>query len=670
VNYTNRPRTVEAWDNEGGLGPPGAVWLENKQAWNFTLYSRHARGVTLLLYGATNFVQPVFELQLDPLQNKTARIWHCLVQQNSAPAAQYYAYRVHGPWDPKNGHRFDSDKVLFDPYAEELFFPSDFSHEAARQPGRNDGRAVLGVLPRYTPEFDWGDQPAPRHTHDAIVYELHVKGFTARANSGVAKWKRGTFLGLIEKIPYLTELGVTVIELLPVHQFDPQEGNYWGYMTLSFFAPHHAYAVRDGVDEFRQMVQAFHQAGIEVWLDVVYNHTAECDASGPTYSFRGIDNHSYYLSVKSGSYLDYSGCGNTTRCAHPMVRALVLRSVEHWAQRMGVDGFRFDLASVFARNEDGSLNTDSPAIAIEMSAAAIMFDLRLVAEAWDIDAYLLGKSFPGLAWRQWNGRFRDDIRSFVKGDAGMAGALMQRLYGSDDLFPDGPGDVCRPYQSVNYITAHDGFCLYDLVAYNQKHNEANGHDNRDGATNNLSWNCGWEGDDGTPSEVMALRRQQVKNFFTLLMLANGTPMFCAGDEFLNTQVGNNNPYNQDNETTWLDWSLLEKNRDIFRFFQHMIAFRKARPWIARSRYWRADVHWYGATGPVDFASHTLAYCLHGERDLYVMINSFWQPVVFHIQEGEDWTRIVDTNRHDLVQEPVSSKRYELAPRSVVVLEST
>ena len=662
-------RAVESWDQEGGLGPPGAIWLEAEQAWNFTLYSRHASSVTLLFYGATDFVNPIYELQLDPLRNKTARIWHCLVPQKSAPAARYYAYRVEGPRDRQSGHRFDSDKVVFDPYAEQLFFPPDFSREAARRPGRNDGRAILGVLPRAQPECDWRTHTPPRHTHDAVVYELHVKGFTARENSGVAKEKRGTFLGLIDKIPYLQELGVTVVELMPVHQFDPQENNYWGYMTLSFFAPHQGYAVRDAVTEFRHLVQAFHGAGIEVWLDVVYNHTCEGDATGPTYSYRGIDNHSYYLSAPTGRYLDFTGCGNTTRCAHPLVRLLVLRSVQHWA-RMGVDGFRFDLASVFARGEDGSINTESPAMAIELSAAALVFNLRLVAEAWDVDAYLLGRSFPGLAWRQWNGQFRDDVRSFVKGDPGMVGPLMRRLYGSDDLFPDGPGDVYRAFQSVNYVTAHDGFCLYDLVSYNQKHNETNGHANRDGPNDNRSWNCGWEGDDGAPPEVLALRRQQVKNFFTLLMLANGTPMFCAGDEFLNTQRGNNNPYNQDNETTWLDWSLLEKNGDLFRFFQYLIAFRKDRPWIGRSRHWREDVHWYGATGAVDLGweSRTLAYCLHGDTELYVMISAFWEPVCFRMQEGRNWRRVVDTSRQELVEEQVKSLDYQVAPRSVVVLE--
>lgn len=669
LNYFSNIRTVEAWDREGGLGPPGATWLEVEQAWNFALYSRHARGVTLLLYGDSDFVQPVFELQFDPLENKTARIWHCLVEQKSAPAARYYAYRVQGPWNPSIGHRYDASKILFDPYAEELFFPPDFSREAAKQPGCNDGRAVLGVLPRHAQPFDWGTSSPARHTHDAVVYELHVKGLTARDNSGVTKENRGKFLGVVEKIPYLKELGVTVVELLPVQQFDPHEGNYWGYMTLSFFAPHQDYAVRDGVAEFRQMMRAFHEAGIEVWMDVVYNHTCEGDTTGPTYSYRGMDDGSYYLLDKKGGYRNYSGCGNTTNCAHPIVRALVLRSVQHWAQRMGVDGFRFDLASIFARNEDGSINTESPPIALEMSAAGLEFNLRLIAEAWDIDAYLLGKSFPGLAWRQWNGKFRDDVRSFVKGDPGMVGALMQRLYGSDDLFPDGPGDVCRPYQSVNYITAHDGFCLYDLVSYNDKHNAANGHGNSDGPNDNRSWNCGWEGDNLAPLEVLALRKQQVRNFFTLLMLANGTPMFCAGDEFLNTQRGNNNPYNQDNETTWVDWSLLERNRDMFRFFQHMIAFRKARPWIGRSRYWRDDVRWYGVEGPVDLNSHSLAYWLHGERNLYVMINAFWAPVVFQIQEGKDWMRLVDTSRDDVVAEPISSITYKMAPRSVAVLES-
>jgi isoamylase len=673
---------VGPWQRgEGNPSPLGATWIESEQAWNFALFSRHASSVTLLLYG-DDVANPVSQLKLHPIENKSSAIWHYFVKESSAPGAKYYAWRVEGPRNPVNGHRFDPEKILLDPVAEAVHFPKEFSREAASKPGPNEGRAPLSVLPRSTQPFDWKDTPQPRHTHDTIVYELHVKGFTARPNSGVAPEKRGTFLGLIEKIPYLKELGVTVVELLPVHQFDPQEGNYWGYMTLNFFAPHLDYAIEEPLREFQEMIRAFHQAGIQVWLDVVYNHTAEGDQNGPTYSFRGIDNTNYYLLQSDGSYRNDSGCGNTTRCAHPIMRALVLRSLRRWATEMRVDGFRFDLASVFARDKHGNVDTDQPALVHEIGALGAQLDVRLVAEAWDIAAYLLGQSFPGLAWRQWNGQFRDDLRSFVKGDAGKVGALMTRLYGSDDLFPDRSGDIYHPYQSVNFLTAHDGFCLYDLVAYNHKHNEANGHNNTDGCNDNLSWNCGWEGDENAPAEVLELRRRQVKNFCALLMLANGTPMFCAGDEFLNTQRGNNNPYNQDNETTWLDWSRLEQNSEIFRFFQRMIAFRKSRRMIGRSRFWREDLQWYGPEGESDLGpeSRSLAYRLRGaqfgEGDLYVMISAGHQPLRFHIQEGvaKEWHRILDTSLRspEDFAEPgqeheLTSLDYEVGPRSVVVL---
>lgn len=637
--------------------------------------------MTVLLYG-DDTTHPVLQYRLDPLCNKTGPIWHCRVPDASAPGARYYAWRVEGPSDPANGHRFDAEKVLLDPFAGAIHFPKDFSRDAASKPGPNDGRAPLGVLPRAPEPFDWDGAPRPRHEHDAIVYELHVKGFTARSNSGVTPQHRGTFLGLIEKIPYLQELGVTVVELLPVHQFDPKEGNYWGYMTLNFFAPHQGYSVTDGQREFQEMVRAFHQAGIEVWLDVVYNHTAEGDQGGPTYSMRGIDNTSYYLVQADGNYRNDSGCGNTTRCAHPIVRVLVLRSLKHWAEKMGVDGFRFDLASVFARDLVGNVDTGMPAIVHEIGAVAGRLDVSLVAEAWDIGAYLLGRGFPGVTWRQWNGQFRDDLRAFVKGDPGKVGALMARLYGSSDLFPDAGADVYHAYQSVNFLTAHDGFCLYDLVAYNQKHNEGNGHNNGDGCDNNVSWNCGWEGDANAPAEVLALRRRQVKNFFALLMLANGTPMFCAGDEFLNTQGGNNNPYNQDNETTWLDWDRLEPNREVFRFFQQMIAFRKSRRMLGRSRFWREDIRWYGVAGEPDLTheSRCLAWRLRGsafgEPDIYGMVNAHHDPVSFRIQEGNpnDWRRVVDTSLaspNDIAnpgaESPLASLDYQLGPRSVVVL---
>ena len=677
--------TSDEWQRvEGGPWPLGASWVESEQAYNFALYSRSATSVTLLFYNESDPAKPVCVHPFDPVRNKTGMIWHCRLPEKDLGGATLYAYRVDGPNDPLAGHRFDPRKVLLDPFSRSVYFPPGFSRAAASKPGPTDGKAPLGRLLKSRSVTRPDAASRPRHTYDLIVYELHVKGFTARSNSGVSPEKRGTFAGLAEKIPYLKDLGITAVELLPVHQFDPREGNYWGYMTLNFFSPHRDYASGDPFREFRTMVDAFHAAGIEVWLDVVYNHTSEAGANGPTYSYRGIDNTSYYITRRdNGEYIDHTGCGHTMNCAHQAVRALVLSSLHHWTTRMAVDGFRFDLASIFTRTLDGSVNTVDPPLVAEIGLLGYLGEVRLIAEAWDIGSYLLGRSFPGLMWRQWNGQFRDDVRAFVKGDQGMVGALMQRLYGSDDLFPEGPREVYRPYQSVNFITAHDGFCLYDLVAYNEKHNEANGHGNTDGTNENLSWNCGREGDADVPQEVLALRKRQIKNFFCLLMLSNGTPMFCAGDEFMNTQQGNNNPYNQDNEITWLDWDRLEKNRDMFRFFRGMIEFRKAHPSIGRARYWRNDVRWYGTDGEADLSpeSRSLAYFLRGEElgdsDLYVMINSFWEDLDFSVQIGREgeWLRVADTgieSPDDIAEPgsgyPVSSLRYRVKARSIVVLE--
>ena len=673
---------LDPWEAQEGVPWPfGATWVSSLGAYNFALYSRHATAVTLLFYTREDPVTPVHVYRLHPRRNKTGRVWHCIVPLADLRNAVLYAYRVEGPVDPAQGHRYDPGKILLDPFAHEVFFPPGYDRAACCRPGPTDGRAPLGVLPVPRPEFDWGSIPAPRRTHDAIVYELHVKGFTARANSGVTPARRGTFAGLIEKIPYLVELGITVVELMPVHQYDPQEGNYWGYMPLNFFAPHQGYAAGEPYEEFKTMVRAFHEAGIEVWIDVVYNHTSEGDERGPTYSLRGIDNRVYYLLDGANRYVNDSGTGNTLRCGASAVRVLVMASLLHWAREMRVDGFRFDLASILARHFDGRLDLEDPATIGQISAFASEYDVRVVAEAWDISSNLLGRGFPGQTWRQWNGLFRDDVRAFVKGDPGMVGAMMRRLYGSDDLFPDTVSDGYRPFQSINFVTAHDGFTLYDLVSYNRKHNEANGHDNQDGTDANLSWNCGWEGDDGVPDEVLALRYRQVRNFCCLLMLANGTPMFVAGDEFLHTQHGNNNPYNQDNETTWLDWDRLGRHRDVFRFFQRMIAFRKAHRTIARSTFWREDVRWYGTQGDVDLGweSRAFAYFLRGidgGDDLYVMINAHWEAQTFVVQEGHasEWARAIDTSLpspHDIVdpghEVPLASPSYTVAPRSVVVL---
>jgi glycogen operon protein len=663
--------------------PLGVEWLHEEDAFNFALYSRHATGVTLLCYSEKAPARPVFEFRLQHPAHKTGSIWHCRIPAAELHGATLYTYRVEGPHEPDRGHRFDPQKVLLDPYAPSVFFPPQFSRQACARAGPTDGRAPLGRLPGKQAPAPVVEQ-GPRYScRDAIIYELHVKGFTARANSGVTAAKRGTFAGLTEKIPYLKDLGVTIVELLPVQQFDPQEGNYWGYMTLHFFSPHQQYAQGEAFEEFRAMMEAFHTAGIEVWLDVVYNHTTEGDQDGPTYSYRGIDNDSYYLLTDDlRHYVNDTGCGNTMRTGHPAGRVLVLESLRFWAQTMGVDGFRFDLASIFSRAADGTMGQHEPALVAEIGLLARLFNLRLVAEAWDISSYQLGRGFPGMAWAQWNGRFRDDVRAFVRGELGKVSALMTRLYGSNDLFPDDLHDTRRPHQSINFLTAHDGFCLYDLVAYDQKHNEANGHNNSDGTNDNLSWNCGWEGDANAPGEVLALRRQQAKNFAALLLLSNGIPMLVAGDEFLNTQCGNNNPYNQDNEITWLDWARLKQNSDIFRFFKLMIAFRKAHPSIGRPIFWREDVKWFGPGGPVDLGaeSRCLAYFLDGasigDDDLYVMINGHWEDQNFTVQTGQssEWRRVVDTARpspEDIVEpgeEPrLESASYPVRARSVVVL---
>jgi len=430
------------------------------------------------------------------------------------------------------------------------------------------------------------------------------------------------------------------------------------------------------------MVKAFHQAGIGVVLDVVYNHTCEGDHRGPIYSYKGFDSAGYYMmsSDAANPYANYSGTGNTLNFGQAHVRQMVMDSLRYWKKQMHIDGFRFDLASVFSRNEDGSLNWGHAPIFSEIAADPELGQLRLIAEPWDTGAYQLGRGFPGITWLQWNGRFRDDLRRFVKGDVGMVPDLMRRIYGSDDFFPDNRADAYHAYQSVNYVTSHDGFTLYDLVAYNQKRNWPNGNSNQDGTDDNHSWNCGHEGDEGAPAEVLALRRRQVRNFFCLLMLSNGTPMFRAGDEFLNTQFGNNNPYNQDNATGWLDWSQLQANQDIFRFIKNMIAFRKGHPALGRSRFWREDVAWYG-TGPradLSYDSRSLAFCLHGasqgDDDVYVMINAYWEGLEFHVQEGtaQEWMRIVDTalpSPGDFSEagDPLRTASYKVAARSVVVL---
>ncbi len=675
--------------DEGTPYPLGTTWIASQRAFNFALYSKHATSVRLLLYTRRDCARPRVALDLDPYRHKSGRVWHCRVPLATMRDCDYYAYVVDGP-DPEGPfeqHAFHPDKILFDPYAKCLVFPSDFDRAAAVGAGGNAGRAPLGHIEACDQAFDWGEDPRPRHESDAVIYELHVRGFTQHSSSGVSAAARGTFGGVVERIPYLRELGVNVIELMPVFQPDPQGDDVWGYMPMTFFAPHIGYASAPhrAVDEFRAMVKALHAADMEVVLDVVYNHTAEGDARGPVYSYKGLDNSTYYL-MQPGApmrYANYAGTGNSLNCTNRYVRKMILDSMRYWVHDMHVDGFRFDLASVFTRNPDGSLNVDEPPIFGDIASDPDFDGVRMIAEPWDAaGAYELGRSFPGVAWLQWNDRFRDDVRRFARGDAGTIGSIMTRLYGSDDLFPDDPLNAYHAYQSVNYVTCHDGFTLRDLVSYNRKRNQDNGHDNRDGPEENYSWNCGWEGDDGAPAAVRALRVRQAKFLVAILLLSNGTPMLRAGDEVFNSQGGNNNPYNQDNETSWIDWRGIDEFPDVFRFVQRMIAFRKAHPTLGRSRFWREDVRWYGADGRPDLraASRAIAVFLRGasqgDDDLYIMLNAGVAPAAFSVFEAgvAPWRRVVDTARptpHDIVDEhdapPVPAARYQVASRSAVVL---
>ncbi|QDV48372.1 glycogen debranching protein [Gimesia fumaroli] len=679
------------WESvEGSPYPLGVSWGDGKRAYNFAIYSKHAASVTLLLYKQDQWSRPVYQKSLDYLKNKSGPIWHCRVALEEAENAKFYAYQVGGPSPAAgfNWHTFDPEKILLDPYARAVFFPPDFDRSAAINPGSNAGRAPLGILLDPRACIDHSEPfKLPHHESDLVIYEMHVRGFTRDPSSEVDEEHRGTFRGVIDKIPYLQELGVTAVELMPVYQFDPDDGHYWGYMPLNFFSPHDGYS--SGTEpccqlvEFREMVESLHAAGIEVILDVVYNHTCEGNQLGPTYSFKGIDNSTYYMVTGDPNYTysNFSGTGNTLHTANRAVRRLLLESLRYWVREMHVDGFRFDLASVFTRNSDGSINTTDPPIFGQIAADADLAHVRLIGEPWDAGgAYQLGRNFPGTKWMQWNAAYRDTIQRFVRGEAGNVPDFMTRIYGSSDSFPDDLVHAYHPYQGINYVTSHDGFTLYDLVSFNHKNNWTNGHCNMDGH-DDFSWNCGWEGDDEVPVEVMQLRKQQVKNFFCLLMLSEGTPMFRMGDEFLQTQHGNSNPYNQDNETTWLDWQRLEDNHEIFRFFKMMIQFRRTHLSICRSRFWRNDIHWYGVKRMVDMSSesHSLAYCLHGssqhDNDLYVMINASSQTLKFGIHEGfaGQWMRVIDTSLdtpEDIVEKPsitLETPYYDVGSHSIAVL---
>jgi isoamylase len=673
---------------------------------NFALFSRHATRVRLEFYDAPEDGKPSRVVDLDPPSHRTGDIWHVWVQ--GVPAGQLYAYRLDGPYHPREGHRFNPHMLLLDLYATAIASRGKWDFGLARGydpsghppdlfPSAVDDAAAMPKSIFLHEHFDWeGDRP-PRHSpSDMVIYETHVRGCTMDPSSGAAH--PGTYSGLIERIPYFKKLGVTTLELMPVQEFNehdrlrvnPLTGedltNYWGYNPVAFFAPKASYSSRSSRGqqkmEFREMVKAFHRADIAVILDVVMNHTAEGNELGPTICLRGIDNSIFYLLDENDRrfYKDFTGVGNTLNANHPVVCDFIMDVLRYWAMEMHVDGFRFDLASVLGRDEHGRILSNPPLLE-RIAEDPILRDVKIIAEAWDEGgAYQVG-SFSERRWAEWNGLFRDDVRRFWLGEPGMIGRFATRLCGSSDLYErSGKG----PEASINFITSHDGFTLNDLVSYKQKHNEENGEYNRDGTDANDSDNYGVEGPSSDPS-IESIRKRQIKNFLATLFLSRGIPMLLGGDEFRRTQRGNNNAYCQDNEISWYDWRLLGTHREIYRFTRGIIAFRRAHPVLRRPAFYSdSEIRWFSAQGAPpgwqDPQQRSLA-CLifgRGEPDLYLMFNASNQEASFRLPpapSGSAWRLAVDTFRSapDDIYGPgeeiplESQDRYRVGPRSSVVL---
>ena len=677
----------------GRSSPLGATVVD--RGVNFSVFSRSATGVELLLFDRADDARPARVIRVDPTTNRTYHYWHVMVP--SLKPGQIYGYRVEGPFDPPNGLRFDPTKVLLDPYGRGVVVPKNYSREAASREGDNAATAMKNVVVD-SGAYDWeGDTPLARPSSQTIIYEMHVRGFTRHPSSGVPQETRGTYKGLIEKIPYLKQLGITAVELLPVFQFDTQDCppgrvNYWGYAPVSFFAPHQAYSSRQDplgpVFEFRDMVKALHRAGIEVILDVVFNHTAEGDHHGPTLSFRGLDNTTYYILEGDRSrYANYSGTGNTLNANHTIVRRMIIDSLRYWVEQMHVDGFRFDLASILSRDASGH-PMPNPPVLWDIDSDPVLAGTKLIAEAWDAAGLYQVGGFIGDSWKEWNGRFRDDVRSFVRGEDGSVNRVADRLVGSPEIYSHKEREA---EQSVNFVTCHDGFTLNDLVSYERKHNELNGEDNRDGANDNRSWNCGVEGCTNDP-EVEKLRNRQVKNFFTVTMLSLGVPMILMGDEARRTQNGNNNAFCQDNEASWFDWTLLERHKDVHRFVSFLNARRLLRdvePERGRMSLDQllrdANITWHGVRPyKPDWGacSHSIAFGAELRREkllLHLILNAYWEPLDFELprvgnNETDPWRRWIDTSRlspNDIVEwqkaPSIPGYRYRAEPRSVVAL---
>ena len=662
------------YETNGATAIPGGV--------NFTVHSHGATAIELLLFHRGE--SEPFAVLPFPQHYRIGNVYSMIVFKLSIEEFEY-AYQVHGPYEPDKGLIFDPSRYLLDPYAKAVTGQSRWGETPPH--GQHYRARVV------KDDFDWGNIGQPLiPMEDLVIYELHVRGFTKDPSSGVEH--PGTFAGLMEKLPYLEQLGVNAIELMPIFEFDEMLDyrevngeklyNYWGYSTVSFFAPNTSYTAsteynREG-NELKKLIQACKHRGIEVYLDVVFNHTAEGNEMGPFFSFKGYDNNIYYLLTPEGHYYNFSGCGNTLNCNHPIVHQMILDCLRYWVTTYRVDGFRFDLASILGRDEKGAPMV-SPPLLQALAFDPILGDVKLIAEAWDAGGLYQVGTFPAWnRWAEWNGRYRDDMRRYLKGDGGMAQAAAQRMVGSRDIY-DAAG---RRNASVNFLTCHDGFTLHDLYAYNEKHNEQNGWNNTDGANDNNSWNCGVEGETDDP-EVNALRQRMVRNAFALLMCSRGIPMFLAGDEFGNTQFGNNNAYCQDNSTSWLDWSLLEKNQGLFQFFQYMIHFRQSH------RVLRCDMSG-GACGFPDVSFHGVSPWKEqfgpedryvgvmfsgsernvGPQIVYVASNSYWEELDAALPQlplSMRWEQVVDTREEAQTVRHVENNCFTIGPRSVMVFQA-
>lgn len=689
------------WEIKRGYPLPLGVTTLSEGV-NFALFSRHATQVTLVLECTCTTGDVLqFELELAPLENRTGDVWHILLETRECDFT--YGYRLDSD-TPEAGSCYTPADILIDPYCHALV------------PRRWGDKAHYGNAPCcrvISHDFDWqDDRPIKTPLSETIIYELHVRGFSKQITGHPES--AGTYDGLRQQIPYLKQLGITAVELMPITEFDENDNNFsnpttgerlknfWGYNPVSFFALKSGYAKNpeNHINEFKTLVRELHHANIEVILDIVYNHTGEGNYEGTTSSFRGIDNSTYYLlDPLDESYLNFSGCGNTLNCNHPVVRALIINSLRYWVIEMHVDGFRFDLASILGRDQSGHVLANPPMIEL-IAEDPVLRDTKIIAEAWDAAGlYQVGSFSSNSRWGEWNGRFRDDVRAFMAGHSGMISRLATRFAGSSDLYQTSRHG---PLSSINFLTSHDGFSLYDLVSYNRKHNLVNGENNRDGDNHNISWNSGHEGRPA-PAKVERLRQRRIRSMLTILLFSQGVPMINAGDEFGKTQSGNNNAWCQDNPISWLDWQLVKKNRNLLRFFQHCIALRRDHPVFRREDFFAAsdaedhnlpeEIEWqYLKPGEQNWSDdcHGLGVLIHGHRqqlsrddDFFIMMNGniekelrFTPPQVPPNNQGRRWYRIIDTAASppkDVIPNGMklktSTRSIPVAPLAVVVLQS-